>query len=197
MEILNQRAPDGAGRWPGTVSRRTFLLVALLLCAGNLPGQTVSREYRIKAAFLYNFASFVTWPSDAFAERNSPLVIGVLGNDPFREALDEIVRNEKVGEHPIVVKRFNRIEDVKECHILFIGRSEASQMDECLTAVKDRPILTVSDTENFTDKSGMIQFTTEKEKIRLRINADAAQKVNLSISSRLLRLADIVRSKPE
>jgi len=171
-------------------------LVALVLFFSSkvdLPAQAeISREYQLKAIFLFNFAQFVDWPSDAFLETQTPLTIGVLGDDPFDSYLDETVRDEKVNGHPLVVQRFHRVEDIKACQILFISRSETKRLEQILEDLKGRNILTVGETESFAKHGGMIQFANEQNKIRFKINAEAAKAANLTISSKLLRAAEIV-----
>jgi len=154
----------------------------------------IAREYQIKAVFLFNFAQFVEWPGTAFAQTNS-IVIGVLGEDPFGAYLDEAVRGEEINGHPLVVQRYRQVKDVKTCHILFINATEAHQLKQVLTALKSKNVLTVSDADNFTKQGGMIRFVTEDRKTRIRINLEAAKEADLSISSKLLRLADIVTNK--
>ena len=174
-----------------------FVAVALLLCAGpSAPAQTsTSKEYKVKAAFLYNFAQFVEWSPVVFSDAQSPMVIGVFGDDPFDGYLDELVRGEKVNGRALRVQRCHSVEEIKTntCHVLFISKSAMGQLDEILAGVKGRNILTVGEAEGFATRGGMIRFATEQSKIRLRINVEAAKAANLTISSKLLRLAEIVR----
>jgi hypothetical protein len=150
------------------------------------------REFEIKAVFLFNFAEFVDWPVEAFREAQSPLVIGILGEDPFGAYLDDAVRGEKVRNRTLVVRRFSRVEDVSECQILFISGSEDTRLEQILASLKGRSILTVSDLDGFSRMGGMIRFVTEKSRIRLKINLEAAKAAGLTISSKLLRPAQIV-----
>lgn len=171
-----------------------FILLALVSLAGRpLAAQTpISKEYQVKAAFLFHFTQFVKWPSAAFTHGSQPFRIGVLGEDPFDGFLDDTVKGEKVDGHPLVIQRFNSIEEVKGCQILFISRSEGSQMEKILGNFKNQNILTVGDVEGFIKNGGIIRFSTEGNKIHLRINLEAAKSGNLDISSKMLRLADIV-----
>lgn len=154
----------------------------------------ISREWELKAAFLYKFTQFVDWPGEVFPATDSRFVIGVLGADPFGTVLDEAVRNETVRGRKLTVERYRRVEDVKACHILFISASEAPRLNRILATLKEQPILTVADFEGFTPKGGMIRFLTESNKTRLRINAGAAKDAKLTISSKLLRMAEIVET---
>jgi len=181
------------------MSSALLLLSALLF--SSTPGWSAEtgnyKEYQIKAAFLYNFTQFIEWPTNAFPEASTPLKIGILGTDPFGKTLDDLVRDEKVSGHPLAVVRYRHVEDIKDCHILFVSQSEASRIDDILHALKDRPILTVGESENFARNGGMIRFLTEKNKTRLRINATAAKDANLILSAKLLKLAEIVTTTPK
>lgn len=151
-------------------------------------------EYELKAVFLFNFVQFVDWPAASFADSSSPVVIGVLGHDPFGSALDEIVRGETVNGRPLAVRRYATVEEVDTCHILFIDRSERERLGRIVGRLKGRSILTVGDFEGFTLRGGIVRFMTVGNKIKLRINLGAAQSANLTISSKLLRPAEIVAS---
>jgi len=173
----------------------TWCVVWGLLCLGGLDASaqtSASREYQVKAVFLFNFAQFVEWPATAFASPSSPIVIGVLGDDPFGAYLDETVRGEKVNNRPVEVQRYGRVEEVKTCHILFISRSEARHLEQILVSLKDRSLLVVGDGDDFARRGGMIRLATIQNKVRLIINVDAAQVANLTISSKLLRSAEIL-----
>jgi hypothetical protein len=174
--------------------RRAAAVVVVLLALAAAPSraQAPPTEYQVKAVFLFNFSQFVDWPAAAFADGTSPLVIGVLGDDPFGAMLDEIVRGETVNGRPLVVRRYQSVDQVDTCHILFIGRSQDQHLDQVVAALKDRNVLTVGDFEGFTRHGGMIRFVTVGNKIRLRVNLAAAQQANLTISSKLLRPAQIV-----
>ena len=154
-----------------------------------------SPEYQVKAVFLFNFTQFVEWPASAFSEGQAPLVIGVLGEDPFGSYLDETVQGEKVNGHPIVVRRFNSAEGARSCHILFINGAATEMQKQALADLKGRSVLTVSDATSFARQGGMVRFFTENNKIRIRINLEITKAANLTISSKLLRLAEIVDAK--
>jgi hypothetical protein len=149
-------------------------------------------EYQVKAVFIFNFSHFVEWPAQAFTAPAEPFVVGILGGDPFGERLDEVVLNEHVAEHPIVVRRFHNIDEIGNCQILFIDRSEGAQLGHILAALNGRSILTVSELDGAAQRGAMIQFVKDNNRIRLRINAEAARSAGLVISSKLLRLAEVV-----
>ncbi len=149
-------------------------------------------EYKIKAVFLFNFAEFVEWPADSFPSGSSPLVIGIVGDDPFGSYLDEAVKGETINNRTIVIQRYGSAEEVSACQILFVSRSKSDRVDGVLDRLRGRPILTVSDMDNFTQHGGMIWFVMENNKVRLRINVRAIKGANLTISSKLLRPAEVV-----
>jgi hypothetical protein len=169
-------------------------LIGILTSALLLVQSPRASEYQLKAVFLYNFVQFVDWPPRSTQDSQPPLLIGILGDDPFGTFLDETVRGERLGTRPIQVRRYRQIADTDECNILFISRSENERLPEILAALKNRPVLTVSDGNAFVNQGGMIQFVTDKNRIRLRINLEAAQAANLTISSKLLRVAEVVRA---
>ena len=171
-----------------------LVICAILLSSGlNVSAQSASsREYQVKAVFLFNFAQFVEWPPEAFPEARTPLVIGILGEDPFGAYLDETVRGETVNNRPLTVQRYSQVEEIKTCHVLFISRSEAYRLEQILASLKGRNILTVGDAVGFARRGGMIRFLIEQNKIRLRVNLEAAKDANLVLSSKLLRPAEIV-----
>jgi hypothetical protein len=192
MELLTRELNKRRGRCIGVVSVLMTLLVLLVLAPPVRSAPTVASEYQLKAVFLFNFTQFVEWPPESFAESGAPLIIGILGDDPFGAYLDETVRGEMVNGRPLVVQRYRRVDDIKNCHVLFVSRSEAEHLTQVLSSLKGRSILTVSDLDGFTRNGGVIRFATVANKIRLRISLDAAQSAKLMISSKLLRPAEIV-----
>jgi hypothetical protein len=168
---------------------------ALLLLGGVLGGAAalaVPTPAQVEAAFLFNFSQFVDWPPAAFADAHSPIVIGVLGNDPFGPALEEVIRGEVVNGRTLAVRRFRDVEEVSGCHILFVSRSEGPRLEQILQALKGRSVLTVSELEGFALAGGVIRFVLTENRIRLRINLEAARAGGLTLSSKLLRPAQIV-----
>jgi len=165
-------------------------LLALLLSSGGMSGQpSQPTEYQIKAAFLFNFAKFVDWPPESFSQPNSPLVFGVLGENPFHEELARTIQNKKIDSHPLVVKEFHSAAQATNCHILFISTSEKKRLPDILKILNGHSILTVGETDRFTEAGGMINFVLEGTKIRLQINSEAATEAGLKISAKLLSLA--------
>ena len=166
---------------------------ALLVCAARLGAQAAkASEAQVKAVFLFNFAQFVDWPPEAVPDSQAPLVIGILGSDPFGDFLDATVRGEHRGARPFAVRRYQRVDDITRCDILFISRPVGDRPEEILARLKNRPILTVSDAERFAERGGMIRFVTDRSRIRLQINPEPAEAARLTISSKLLRVAEVI-----
>jgi hypothetical protein len=155
-----------------------------------------SSEYLIKAGFIYNFAKFVEWPTNAFAQPDSPIVIGILGDDPFGATLDRIVADKKINGRSFAVKRLKwgrDLKDLRDCNILFVSSSEKEHIDGVVDAMKWLPILTIGDAPGFAKRGGIMNFTLEDNKVRFEVNVEAAKHADLTISSRLLTLARIVQ----
>lgn len=169
---------------------------AVLLSGMRLPPQiSKDREYQLKAVFLFNFSQFVEWPASAFPDANTAMVIGILGEDPFGPYLDGIVSGEKINNRPLVVRRFATAEDVRECHILFINLKAKDELRKAFNAVKSQSVLTVGDGDSFVRNGGMIRFVKESNKIRIRIDPATTSEAGLTISPKLLRLAEIYSPK--
>ena len=172
-------------------SRRIRTALCLGIVAVSFSAASVQSaqpgEYQVKAVFLFNFAQFVEWPPNVFPDANAPLVIGVLGHDPFGSYLDDTVRGERVNSRPLIVQRYRNAAEIKSCHVLFISRSESDQLDQLVANLKYRKILIVTDADG--GKGGVIiRFVNEGNRIRFKIDAQAAKAANLTISSKLLRL---------
>jgi hypothetical protein len=162
--------------------------VAWLLSVGAALGQGPS-EYQLKAAFLFNFGKFIEWPADSFAKDDAPMVIGVLGNDPFHGDLEKIILNKTINQHPFVVKKLETAAEASHCQIVFISASENKKLADIFRELRGASVLTVSDTAGFIEAGGMINFVLEENKIRFEINNTAAKQAKLKISSKLLGLA--------
>jgi uncharacterized protein DUF4154 len=176
--------------------RRTLFAAAVFALPLAAAAAEPATEYQVKAAYLFNFGQFVEWPRDAFASADAPFVIGVLGDDPVGDVIDDMVRGESLGRHPLAVRRFARVEDVAGCNILFIGRGEAPRLERLLQTLHGRHILTVTDVAGSEGRAAMIVLLTENNRVRMRINVAEARASDLVISSKLLRPAEIVGNLP-
>jgi hypothetical protein len=166
---------------------------------------TASREYQVKAAFLYNFIQFVDWPKQKTADGNEPIIIGIIGKDPFGDAFEPI-KDKMVKGKKVVIERFKGLEELKEegdkgfqqhpqieairkCHVLFICSSEKKWLREIVGTTENEGILTVGDVEGFLETGGIVNFIMEDKKVNFEINIITAEKSKLKVSSKLLRLA--------
>jgi hypothetical protein len=165
-------------------------LIWLLLARGAARAQEAQpSEYQLKAAFIYNFAKFVQWPEKALPPDDSPLVIGILGENPFHDDLSRVVSGKKVDEHPLIIRPVRVAAEATNCHTLFISASQKPRLTQILKDLRGASVLTVSEMDGFTEAGGMINFVREGTKVRFRINNEAAAKVGLKVSSKLLMLA--------
>lgn len=172
-----------------------YVVLVVLTCvlswlgpAAGVVNAAPTPEYLIKAAYLYNFALFVGWPADAFSTPDGPLVIGILGSDPFDQALDRTVQNKRINKRSVVVRRLRWNQDLRQCHILFISASEAATAAD-MARLEGLPILVVGETSDFARRGGTINFTLDNNRIRFEVNVDAARRSRLNISATLLNVA--------
>jgi hypothetical protein len=170
---------------------KIIAVAALLLMVPLQIAKASQSEYALKAVFVYNFCRFIDWPDSAFASPNEPLIIGIIGDDPFGSLLNEAVEGEKYHNRPIRIDHFRTPGDIKRCHLLFVSHVGAGRLDPILAAVAGKNVVTVSETEDFLNRGGMITLTTEQNRVRLRINPAALHAANLAVSSKLLRVAEI------
>ena len=172
-------------------------LVAFLVAGGWRLQAQPSREYQLKAVLLLNLVRFVEWPPTSFDATNSPIVIGVLGDkDLFGTFIDDVVRNEKVNSRRIVVEKYQSVNDVKKCHVLFVVSDNKRTSEKALVRLDKQPVLTVADEAGFVRAGGLVElYLKPTGKIGLRINAAAAKNAKLSLSAKLLRLAEIERAE--
>jgi hypothetical protein len=181
---------------PSHLRRLSLVVCALLVCLAP-PAVTAAPtpEYLIKAAYLYNFALFVEWPADAFATIEGPIVIGVLGNDPFDQALDRTIQDKRINNRRLIIRRLQWSQDLRQCHILFVSSSEVARTGELRARLEGSPVLVVGETEDFAHRAGSINFFIESNKVRFEVNVDAARRARLNVSAKLLKLARIVRGR--
>ncbi len=168
-------------------------VLTLLLAAGSLRPQGEQRpEYEIKAGFIFYFANgFIDWPAAAFPNPQAPFTIGILGQDPFGNNIGKIA-GKLVQGRKIAIRRSNKVEDLKNCAVVFIPSSEERNLKAILQELKGTNALTVGDTTGFADAGVAVNFYPHGPKIRFEINNAAAKEAGIKIRSELLGLA-----KPE
>jgi hypothetical protein len=162
---------------------------AAALAAAEGPSQ--AGEYQLKAAFIYNFAQFVEWPANSFEAPDSPIVIGVVGDDPFHGALERAVSGKRVQDHPLIVHHVQFDEPLTACHIVYFSSADDRRLQSYLVVTRGKPVLTIGEADRFLQYGGIIRFFLENNKIRFEVNVQAAQQAGLKISSKLLKLARI------
>jgi hypothetical protein len=171
------------------------LLLVHLLWPAMVAGQTGSAsEYGLKAAMLYNLAHFVEWPASAYPDRRGPIVLCILGRDPFGSSLtsmDSSTPDTTVGA--VFVRHLRDDGNAQGCHILYISTSRRNATQQILSTLTGSSVLTVGEMTQFAARGGMIQFSLEEQRVRFDINAEAASRAGLRISSHLLALARIVK----
>lgn len=168
-----------------------FTLIAVGLGCERT-GFATSPEYQVKAAFLLNFVKFVEWPGTAFTDEKSPLVLGVVGEDPFGVALDAL-EGQTVRTRAVRVKRLSDTDGIRKCHLLYISTSEKGRIHDIVSAIGNVPVLTVSDgIERFAQQGVSINFILSDNKIRFEINVAVAKKAGLSMGTQLLQVAKVV-----
>lgn len=188
------------------VNRARSLRTALVLALLAIPALDGSRslaadvetatEYEIKAAFLFNFTRFVTWPATAFAAIDAPFVICVLGPDPFGAALDRTVAGEAVDGHALRTRRIPSPQDAADCQLVFAAAGRPNGSADVIATLAERPVLTVGDEEAFAVLGGMVGFRFDQRTVRLTVNPPALKRAGLSMSSQVLRLARLVPGEP-
>ena len=202
MKRKNHKAPfQGHGRSSrerAVCLQRTIAALVWLLFAGSSAlGQQKPSEYKVEAAYLYNFGRFVEWPAKSATAQTSSFTICVLGEDPFGQALDATLAGETIGNQRVAARRISISQMSGDCQILFISSSEANRLNKIIEALDKSAILTVSDIPRFSQRRGMIEFVLEENRIRFEVNLTATQRAGLTLSSDLLKVATVVRKNPQ
>ena len=154
---------------------------------------SVEREYEIKAAYLFNFINYIDWPADTLPPAGGTITIGIIGESPFGTALDPL-NGKQIKGRSLAVKPIASAKDAGQCQIIFICPSEKARLAELLGELKDSRILTVSEISGFAQQGGIINFVSERNKVRFEINLEAARRIQLTISSELLKLAKPIKT---
>ncbi len=170
-----------------------MLILPRALYADKSVSDIEASEYQVKAAYLYNFMKFVEWPDHIFSDEYSPIVLGILGDDPFGTDIDAMFAGKSVKNRPVLIKRLGIEDSLKACHVLFISDSEKDNLEDIFhSKLKQAPVLSVSDISGFSQAGGIINLIYEDNHIVFTINIKALKSASISMSSRLLKLAKIV-----
>lgn len=186
----------GMRRQPVRLLRAAAVVVAWTLISVPVSHTEPSTptEYEVKAAYLFNLGKFVEWPAKAAIKEDS-FPICVLGADPFGQVLDAAIDGETIDGKSVIAKRISKPQDAARCRILFISSSEENALQEILANLDGSSVLTVSDMPDFAERGGMVHFILENRRVRFAVNLVAAERVGLTLSSQLLKLAVRVTRK--
>lgn len=171
--------------------RASAVLLAMAAPAAGL-AQPVSAEREVQAVFLLNLTRFVRWPEQAFQAEEAPLVIGMLQNDPLAAVVEEGARGESSGKHPIVIRRVGNANDLDGCHVVYFPRQQMEEAVRWLPGLRGKPVLTVSDGDGFLPLGGHVQMFSRGGQLKLRLDADNLKRGELTASSQLLRVAEVI-----
>ena len=201
MELLSKRPGWKFAHIDWRAVRRLLRACALSIgiatgVAGPRPAQADAQadEYRVKAAFLYKFGSYIEWPSGSFARADSPVAIGVMGADALADELVQIVAGRNVNGRPVRVRKLRPGDPIAGLHVLFVGR-DSGRLAEILAAARGQALLTVTESEEGLELGSMINFVVVEDKVRFDIAPPPSESGNLKISARLLGVARKVVSK--
>ena len=183
----NIRTPSGLG----SLTRCAALgcLLFLFATAHAARAQTTAPENQIKAACLAKFSQYLEWPAAAFTNADQPIVIGILGADPFGPEFDERLRAFKTTGRPVLARRLRRVEDARGCHLLYVSASENGNLKTHLAALRGQPIFTAGDHEDFLKLGGALRFWHHGDQIAFQISPDALRAAQIKAHPRLLQLS--------
>lgn len=176
-------------RWALIIGVVAAVVTAALPCLADAP----TREYEVKAAFIFNFTQFIHWPDAAFASKDSPFVVATLGDDPFDGALEHAMAGKSVEQHPISVQHFASVDGVGPCQLLFVPATQDSSMKPLLAKLDSQPVLIVGESDDFSSIGGELRFFVEDQKMRFEINPDPIEAAGIKISAKLMKLARIYK----
>lgn len=205
MAILtcnSHRSPGASRRCRLRYDLSAFLCALLVLAVGWIAGTSDSTaaeilhpEYQVKAAHLVNLPKYVDWPAEAFAGTNSPIVIAVLGESAVTAEIQKVIAGRTVNGRNIVLKRLASGEESEVCHILFVPAVEQRRSPNLLAKLKDTPVLTVGEKDDFLEHGGILNLALRNQEIVLEVNLVAAGNARINISSKLLGVAKVVKDK--
>ena len=180
-----------------TFKRKSWRVVIMLLALSWMMGgrgvaarEVVPLEYEVKAAYLFNFGKFVSWPAGCFSASNAPLVIGVWGGNPFHEDLRNMVAGKRIAGHPVEFRVLTSTDEAKDCQILFVSQAAQKDASAIFAALHGASVLTVTENlPHFAGSSFAINLVMSADSIRFQINNPAAEHAGLTISSKLRSLS--------
>lgn len=159
--------------------------------------EPVSDEYRFKAAYIYNFLGYTTWPKGTFEKSDTPIEVLLIGKDPFGKILDDTFKGKQIDKRSVRITRSKAVPKEIKAHVVFCSGLGEKDKKSLITMLKKRPVLLIGEDKGFAEAGATINFYLEKTKLRFEINTDASKAAGLTISSQLLKLAKIVKTKEE
>lgn len=177
------------GQGQSRAAAPVLAVLLMLVFASSALGSDL--EYRVKAAFLYNFTKFVDWPDEVLQSADT-VTICVVGEDPFGSSLDTTIRGKTTGSRTLSARRIRQPEEVGDCRVLYVGYSDSAKLQNWVSLARAESVLTVGDYPRFVEAGGIIEFVIVDGKVRFDINNEAARRSRLRMSSKLLRLARTV-----
>ena len=189
-----------AAHAPGMPRRRALRWVLIAFAALAFGGATMTRaqdaelEYKLKAAFLFNFLKFTEFPTNQYAAPDAALVIGCLPDDPAAPILAAVMEGKAIEGRPLRLVMFKEGDDIRRCHLLFITRTLKVKGEEAIERLKNSPVLTVGEVDQFAQRGGMINFVRHERTFRFEINLKVAERAGLRISSKLGSMATIINN---
>ncbi|QYM78374.1 YfiR family protein [Horticoccus luteus] len=172
-----------------------LLCVFVVACTFAAPvgvAEPVARQLDIEAVFLLNLTRFIRWPDKSFPADDAPLYIGLLPTDPIATVLNEAAGGESSGSHPIKLRWIRNAADANDCHLVFFSKSTLTESAQLVAGLRDKPVLLVSDSDGFLRLGGQILLYKRGTQVRLRIDLANLRRSNLTASTSLLRVADLV-----
>jgi len=168
-------------------------VLIFLMMVSTFHAETKSRkapsEHDVQAAYLFNFLRFIRWPETTFPDSLEPVIIGIVGESPIVNRLEKLAEKQSLYTRPLRIRYFKKIDDIYDCHVLYIGSMEKRYQISILNKLDKSSTLTLSDSSNFCDIGGMINFILIDDRVAFRVNLKALKKANLDISAKILRLA--------
>lgn len=206
---IQQQSRSGGVRYKGQAeTRRTrstrgltlLVLLGLMPTSGLAPQIAAAQtgpasEYELKAAMLYKLTRFVEWPPAVYRDPKAPMVLCILGRDPFGDFLTSIASSQTTDGRPVEIRHARNNKEVRACHVIYISSSERKSIGEILSALRGYSVLSVGEMAQFAAHGGMVQFSLDDRQVHFEINLEAASRADIKISSRLLALARIVKSQ--
>ena len=189
MSLLRKPQPSAKAVFARKGVFRLLYAITVALVLSVVIGRSAPvSETEVKAAFLFNFAKFVTWPTQAFSSETAPIQLAVFGDEEVTSTLKSLLSDKKAHGRSFEVKRILSPQEAKNFQIVYITSTENRRASQILEVTRKLPVLTVGEWDQFLDLGGMINFLFEDSQLRFEINPEPAEKVKLEISSKLLRL---------